>query len=327
MALLLTQKHIRQFIEGEKFAEDIFQVIKDALLSQQSNDPGHVSWLAFPLAPQGSHVNVNILTTSAAGMSIRVFPPLGGPIPLQDGYLALLFNEQDGALQALMATDDLSPLRTAAPIGLASRYLAPRNSTTLGILGSGEQARYQLRMLYHAVPSLKDIRVFSPTEEHRHQYAAEMRDQMGLPVEPVDSVQKAIQGADIICITASRKEPLFQATWVKPGALITNLTSQGLPPDLPVRLVAPARQGPVARSSGWDPWPVTSAANDRRGITPVTTLDEVIRNVEQVRIHADDVVLYEQRGVHVWDAALLRWIYNLAQQHQIGTIFHLSDGH
>src|SRR5579885_595904 len=134
MPLLLTQDDLRPLIEGPMFFTDLFQVIRDALLRQQSGSLGHLSWLAFPLGEEGRRFNINALATPNYGTSIRVFPVSGGDIhPPQNGFFALLIDNREGQLQALIATDDLSPLRTSAPVGLASTYLARPGSTTLEI--------------------------------------------------------------------------------------------------------------------------------------------------------------------------------------------------
>ncbi|MDQ2713440.1 MAG: hypothetical protein M3Z08_00865 [Chloroflexota bacterium] len=48
MPLLLNQHDLRPLLTGETFYADLFQVIRDALLRQKPDEPGAVSWLAFP---------------------------------------------------------------------------------------------------------------------------------------------------------------------------------------------------------------------------------------------------------------------------------------
>jgi ornithine cyclodeaminase/alanine dehydrogenase-like protein (mu-crystallin family) len=324
MPLLLTQNDIRQLINGEDFVEDIFQVIQGALF-RQSGKQGHMSWLAFPLLQEGRRININALSVSDYGVSVRIFPVSGGPRPSKDGYLALLLDGQDGQVKAFIAMDDLNPLRTSAPVGLACRYLAPRHATTLAMLGSGTQARYHLHVLHRAIPSLKTVHVYSPTTEHRYGYATEMSKQTGLQVESTTSAKEAIVNRDIVCITAASREPLFEAAWIKPGALITSLTGQGLPSDLRARVVVPTSEGPEVRSSGWDPWPILAAMGGRNTVTTTTTLIEVMHGTAQARSQSDEIVLYEQRGAYVWDAAIIDWVYRWAHHHHVGTNISLTS--
>jgi ornithine cyclodeaminase/alanine dehydrogenase-like protein (mu-crystallin family) len=53
----------------------------------------------------------------------------------------LLFDDTDGHLLALISLDELGPLRTSAPVAFASQYLAPRETKTVALFGSGLQAR------------------------------------------------------------------------------------------------------------------------------------------------------------------------------------------
>ncbi|HLJ33467.1 MAG TPA: hypothetical protein VKU38_07450 [Ktedonobacteraceae bacterium] len=326
MPLLLTQDDLRPLLEWARFPQGVFQVIQDALLQQQSANLGYLSWLAFPLGTEERRFNINALATPADGTSIRIFPVSGGDIhPPHDGYFALLIDNQDGQLQALMATDDLSPLRTSAPVGLACAYLAPPGATTVAMLGSGIQARYHLQAMCHALPALKTVRVFSPTAEHRSDYAADMNVQTGLNVVAVESAQEAVEGADIVCIAATGRKPVLEAAWVRPGALVVSITGQGVPPDLITRIVVPALEGPAVRPSGWDPRPVMATAGGRDPATIATTLIDVMRGTAPARLHDDEIVLYEQRGSYAWDAALLRWAYQWALEHHVGTNFSLSS--
>ncbi|MBA2395939.1 MAG: ornithine cyclodeaminase family protein [Ktedonobacteraceae bacterium] len=326
MPLLLTQADLRPLVEDSRSFADIFRVIQDSLLQRQGDDLGYLSWLAFPLGQKERRFNTNVLTTPIDGTSVRIFPISGGDIhPAGDGYVALLIDNEDGHLQAIMATDDLSPLRTSAPVGLACTHLARPGATTLAMIGSGIQARYHLRAISHGVPTLQTVRVFSPTPEHRRQYATEMSRETRLDIEAVASAQKAVEHADIICIAANSRKPLMDANWVQPGALVVSITGQGLPHDLIKRVVVPAAAGPVVLPSGWDPRPIMKAGGGRDHLTIGATLADVIRETAPARLHADDIVVYEQRGSYAWDAALLRWAYNWALEHRVGTNFQLTS--
>jgi hypothetical protein len=79
MPLLLNQDDLRPLLTGENFYTDLFQVICDALLRQNDNEPGVVSWLAFPMAQEQQKINIHLMTTPVEGTSIRIFPHRIGP--------------------------------------------------------------------------------------------------------------------------------------------------------------------------------------------------------------------------------------------------------
>src|SRR5947208_3094490 len=75
-------------------------------------------------------------------------------------------------------------MRVGAANGLGAKYLARKDASTVGILGSGWQAGAQL-MAICAVRRIKLIRCFSPTKANREAFAEQMRDLLGVEVEPV----------------------------------------------------------------------------------------------------------------------------------------------
>ncbi|HEV2661668.1 MAG TPA: hypothetical protein VGU68_13755, partial [Ktedonobacteraceae bacterium] len=219
MPLLINQDDLKPLFTSEDFYARLFDVIRDSLLQQNAERPGDVSWLAFPTSQEQTRINIHLLSTPIEGTSIRIFPHRVGT-QAKDSMLTLLFDEQDGHLLALMSLDDMGPLRTSAPVALAARQLQPTGARILGLIGSGLQARYHLQGLRHAVPSLKQVRVFSPTAENRSRFAAEMSAETGLAVEAVASAQLAVEGADIVTVTAASNGPVLETAWIRPGALV-----------------------------------------------------------------------------------------------------------
>ena len=72
-------------------------------------------------------------------------PKLG--IPAGNGVM-LLFDKQTGGLLSLLLDEGLlTDLRTAAAGCIAAKYLAPKNVQCIGIVGTGAQAFYQLKLL------------------------------------------------------------------------------------------------------------------------------------------------------------------------------------
>ncbi len=324
MSLLLNGDDLRPLFESANFYPDLFQVIGNSLLHQNDAEPGFVSWLAFPTSHENSQINLHLSTSPVEGTSIRVFPHRVGP-QARDSMFTLLFDEQDGHLLALISLDEMGPLRTAAPVAFACQYLAPPQPRILALLGSGLQARYHLRALRHALPSLERILVYSPTPENRQRFAAEMSVEMGIDVVAVDSSRLAVEEADVVMVTAASREPVFASEDVRPGALVTSIAAWALPRELQAqaRVVVPALIGPVHHPSGWDPFPF-KLNGGRDPSTVAATLVDVLRRKQEARQQEDDIVLYEQIGSFAWDGAMTRWLYDWATEHRVGTPFSIS---
>jgi len=310
VAVLLTRGDLRPLFEEPRWIEESLKLCAEALLVRQR---GAMSWLLFPGAARNQLVNVQVESAPKTGTYLRVFPDRLSSRQPADGQPALLFDWETGNLRALMAVDELNHWRTAAPVALAARELAPRNATTLGVLGSGAQARYQLRAIRHTIPSLESVRVFSRTPEHRQRFAEEASAILGLEVIAVDDPGKAAAHADIICVTAPATP--VEPSWVRPGALLTTVLPGAIPAELGALLVVPSMFGPEVRSSGWDPRHGVSRPTAGRDPEKIDlTLVDILRGGVDMRTEPRQTVVYEQLGVFGWDAPLIDWAYRRGQE-------------
>ena len=130
----------------------------------------------------------------------------------------LLIDPETGALLALMDGRYITEARTAAVSAVSADLLARPDAGTLAIVGSGVQARSHLEALA-CVRSLSDVRVWSPTLEHR---AAFVRDaqHLRIQVSAAGSVEEAVNEADLIVVATSSTTPVLQSDWVSAGAHI-----------------------------------------------------------------------------------------------------------
>jgi alanine dehydrogenase len=222
----------------------------------------------------------------------------------------LLFDGTTRVLLALMDYGVLNSMRVGATAGVAARYLAPAGTHVLGLLGSGWQAGPQVSAMCRAVPTLERIQVFSPTPAHREAFADSMSAHLGISVEPVGSAEAAIRDADVVDLCAPGhfdvREPLFEPTWIKPGALVISMAANQYPAEFRAhaRLVADI--------------PETSS-DDR------TPLGAVIVDVIDPRRSADDQVIYQLEGGTVQDLFVATWGYEWATARGLGRPFDLSD--
>src|SRR5690348_16906838 len=95
-------------------------------------------------------------------------------LPSGSGLMAV-FSAETGLPQALLLDNGfLTDIRTGAAGAVAAECLAPARVTTVGVIGSGLQARYQIRCL-REVRAFSRIVAWSPTRAHLQAYCDEMR--------------------------------------------------------------------------------------------------------------------------------------------------------
>jgi len=96
------------------------------------------------------------------------------------GGMMILLSAETGFLQALLADNGfLTDLRTGLAGGIAADLLAPSTVATAGVIGSGTQARYQMRAL-HLVRPFGRLLVYGVIEPEVQRYAEEMQAELGV---------------------------------------------------------------------------------------------------------------------------------------------------
>ncbi|WP_144900832.1 ornithine cyclodeaminase family protein [Halobellus captivus] len=131
-----------------------------------------------------------------------------------------LFDAESGEPLAMLDGASMNPFKTGATGAVAADALARADAASAAIIGSGPQARGQLRALA-TVRDLETVWVYSPTKEHRESFAGEMDRSLDGSVAAVASAAAAIEGADIVVTATSAGEPVFDGDALEPGTHVT----------------------------------------------------------------------------------------------------------
>ena len=122
-------------------------------------------------------------------------------------FALLLFDTNDSRLLAVMGADILGRFRTGAASGVATKHLYGKRTGTLALFGSGKQALTQV-LAMKEVMSLEEVRVWSPTPEHRIAFAQKLKDQ-GFNCNAFDSPANALRGAEVATAITSSERPFL----------------------------------------------------------------------------------------------------------------------
>jgi ornithine cyclodeaminase/alanine dehydrogenase-like protein (mu-crystallin family) len=125
--------------------------------------------------------------------------------------IVLLFSSANGELLAIMNDGVLQRFRVGGANGVSTKYLARKNSETVGLIGSGWQAGTQVMAVCEA-RRIKHIKVFSPTKANREKFAEETSVLVGADIVPVGSYEEAVKGVDIIITSTNSRRP-FLGEW------------------------------------------------------------------------------------------------------------------
>jgi ornithine cyclodeaminase/alanine dehydrogenase-like protein (mu-crystallin family) len=130
-----------------------------------------------------------------------------------------LLSRSTGEPLALMDGRVITEMRTAAVSAVAAQTLAPANAASLGILGSGVQARSHVAALRHVLPQINDVRIWSRTQAHAQQLASET----GARAVPVEEAA----AADIVLTVTASPTPVLKGQWLAPNTLVLAVGATG----------------------------------------------------------------------------------------------------
>ena len=138
-----------------------------------------------------------------------------------------------GVLFGEVTEKDLGPsslmaLRTAATSGVGFRHLAREDATLAGLIGTSGQALHQLQALLVTRPGITRVRVFGRDPDRRKAFAADCERRFGIEMEPVEAVEQAIRGVDVIACGTNTNVPLFDGNLLEPGQHITGIIGSNM---------------------------------------------------------------------------------------------------
>jgi len=147
-------------------------------------------------------------------------------LPVSDGSM-LLYDRRTGQLLAVLLDRGwLTDVRTGAAGAVAARLLARPDVERIGIVGTGVQARFQLRAL-PAATECRQVLAWGRDEARLAAYASEMGAE-GWDVETTDAIEDITERCDLIVTVTPAREPLILANRVRRGTHITAVGSDNL---------------------------------------------------------------------------------------------------
>lgn len=184
--------------------------------------------------------------------------------------LVMLYDYASGALLSCMEASRLGQIRTGAASGLATRWMARADADSVGVIGSGFQARSQLEAVC-AVREIKRVKVYSRRSERREEFAQRMGERLNLEITPVESAQECVSDVAVAITITSARDPVLEGEWLAPGTHIN-----------------------AAGGNHWIRREIDEAAVLRSAVIAVDDLD-------QAKIECGDLMWPESRGEFRWD--------------------------
>jgi ornithine cyclodeaminase/alanine dehydrogenase-like protein (mu-crystallin family) len=237
------------------------------------------------------------------------------------GYYVALYDLPSGELLAEMDADWLTAQRTAATAALGLDMLAAEHIDTVGILGSGEQAR-SLLVAASKVRRLSKARVFSPTRANREAFAERTGRDLGLDITAVDTAEKAVVGCNLLLsVYRAGGEPLVSADWIGPGVHICAASSvRPAARELEDRIWRKATTVAVDdREHAFESGDGRSAlASNSFRREQAVELWELVSGQKTGRTAKTDITLFKSVGTALQDLSIAKAIYDRAKAKGLG---------
>lgn len=234
----------------------------------------------------------------------------------------MLFDGETGELIAVVNASAITAIRTAAVSALATRLLAREDAGDLAIIGAGVQARPHLAAM-NCVRPLRRVRIASRSFENAKNFANEMQPQIRTLIEPIETVEAAVRGADIIVTATTSRDPVLQREWISPGAHLNAIgTFSPQAREVDTATVAAATLFVDRRESALNEAGDYLIAAQEGAIGPDhirADLGEVLTGIHSGRTSQEEITLFKSLGLAIEDLAAAAHVYQKAQEANAGT--------
>ncbi|MEM6579248.1 MAG: ornithine cyclodeaminase [Pseudomonadota bacterium] len=270
-------------------------------------------WEQFDKTPRvASHSDVGVieLMPTSDGEAYGFKYVNGHPKNTRDGLqtvtaFGLLADVDTGYPVLLTEMTMLTALRTAATSAMAAKYLSPKGSHTMAMIGNGAQSEFQC-LAMKALLGLKSVRLWD-IDPAATAKAARNLSSSGLSVLSCLTAEDAIEGAQILTTCTADKQ---YATILTDNMVGAGVHINAIGGDCPGK--TELAEAVLHRSEIFVEYPeqtrIEGEIQQLEADHPVTELWQVITGAAQGRLDARQITLFDSVGFAIEDFSALRYI-------------------
>ncbi|WP_336363873.1 ornithine cyclodeaminase family protein [Halalkalicoccus salilacus] len=242
-------------------------------------------------------------------------------------FVTPLFDAESGEPLAVLDGASMNPFKTGAAGAVGVDELAREDARSAGIIGSGPQARGQLRAAA-AVRDLDRVWVFSPTRENREAFAEEMGEVVDGEVLAVEDSASAVEGADVVITATNATEPVFDGELLEPG---THVTAMGRyhpeKHELDTTAVSRSKYVLDLRARAQKDAGSLMAAVEAGAVGEDhvhAELGEVVAGRAEGRVDDEEITVFDSGGTGIETVAAAQMLYERAHEEGRGTTIEFA---
>jgi alanine dehydrogenase len=235
----------------------------------------------------------------------------------------LLFDGRSGALVCAMDGSLLTGLRTGACGAVSVKALARKNARRITSIGTGNQARMQIRAI-REVMKIEEIHAWDHHAETLAGFKADIEGEFDIPVVMASSKQAAVEQADILVTTTRGKGSLVEAAWVKPGTHVVAIGTdqrgkQEFDPEVfrGAKVVVDSTLQCVEKGETQHP----IARNIMTAGDIHAEIGEILLGRKPGRESDEEITLFDSTGMAIQDNTTAARIYRNAVEGGVGAFF------
>jgi ornithine cyclodeaminase len=241
----------------------------------------------------------------------------GHPANMARGYqtvtaFGMLARVDNGYPTLLSEMTVLTALRTAATSAVAAKYLAPKGSKTMAMIGNGAQCEFQAMAFQHII-GIETVRLYDIDPDATEKAAKNLANS-GLTIVKCTSSQEAVTGADIVTTCTADKQ---YATILTDNMIGSGIHINAIGGDCPGK--TELHRDILLRSDIFVEYPpqtrIEGEIQQLDEDHPITELWHVISGEKQGRSSKDQITLFDSVGFATEDFSALRFIKDQLVDH------------
>jgi alanine dehydrogenase len=305
--LLLDRNAIKTLIK----MSDVINVVEEAL-RMCGEGKGKMPPKVYLAVEHGDFRAMPAALPGCAGVKWVNVHPQNSSRGLPSIMAILIYSDPEtGYPLAIMDATEITAYRTGATAAIASKYLARRDSHTIGIIGAGFQAHTQI--LAHG-------ELFNPVSIKAFDVSQAAVDRLVHSFSQFTikncSIQEAV-AADIVCTLTPSRSPIIKKEWIAAGTHINAVGAdapgkQELDPSILKEAIVVVDDMKQASSSGEINVPI------QKGIYSIGevygTLAELVVGKKKGRPDNKAITVFDSTGIAVEDIAVAKLLFEKAQK-------------
>jgi alanine dehydrogenase len=233
------------------------------------------------------------------------------------GAVIVLNDAKTGAPLALVDGTYITGMRTGAAGAVASKYLAKKEAKTLGIIGAGQQAVFQIAATA-TVFKLEDIIVYDTNEANIEKLSAELEK---INIKIRKGTLEEVSKADILTTTTPSRSPIVMNNLVVPGMHINAVGADAegkeeLDPEILKHAKIVLDDWTQASHSGEINVPVAKGIITKENI--YSSLGEIVAGLKVGRENNEEITVFDSTGLALQDLFTAAMVYEEALKTGVG---------